>query len=93
MSSLPGGPAFTKLNVGDTGLPGLIVLVNQSGTAGLVAYRGGNFPSSDFIGGNPTPLDTGHFQFSAEGFSEGDAVTFDIAEDAFAPYATNVQLI
>ena len=91
MSSLPGGPAYTQIAIGQTGVPGIVYLVFPSGAEGLVAARG-NFPSADFVP-LPGPLDTGHFQFSAEGFSEGDAVVFDIAGDAFAPFATNVQKV
>lgn len=92
MSSLPGGPAYTVLRVGDTSVPGIIAGVFQSGTAGILVARPGNFPSSDFVP-NPSALDVGVFQFTGEGFSENDVVTFDILEGDAGPYAGNVQKV
>jgi hypothetical protein len=89
MSSLPGGPAFTQLRIGDTGLPGVIVSVFQGGAGGLLAFRGGNFPSNDFVP-LPGPLDCGQFQFAGSFFDVGDSVLFDIDEGAFGPWAVNV---
>jgi hypothetical protein len=91
MSSLPGGPTYTQLQIGQSGIRGRIVSVFQGGAGGILAARG-LFPSSDFVP-NPTALDVGIFQFAGSFFDVGDSVLFDIHEAAFGPLAVNVTKI
>jgi hypothetical protein len=102
MSSLPGGPAFTVLRVGDTGVEGVVhvCIPNQwvPGYWGRVVACGKFRPDLPLV---RSPLDCGWFIFNGPLFLEkGNRVTFDIGVDTAAriaarnePIAVNVQKI